>query len=154
MLVLRRTVLGLLLAGLSVGCGGGADPEKGREPRTPVSGVVMHDGKPVEGATVMLHSNMGGKGATGVTNSSGAFKLGTYGADDGALPGEYKVSVRKLEAAPTTKQPGPDEPGYDPNPKPFVPKHLLPEKYADFTKSGLTATVGKEAVTDLKFELK
>lgn len=136
------------------GCGGGKDLEKDRPKRTPVSGTVLHNGQPVEGATVMLHPNQGGQGAVAITDSSGKFVMGTFSKNDGAVPAEYKASVRKLEPAPTGSQPGPDDPGYDPNPKPFVPKHLLPEKYADFTKSGFSVTVGTEPITDLKLELK
>ncbi|WLD11774.1 carboxypeptidase-like regulatory domain-containing protein [Planctellipticum variicoloris] len=140
--------------GLLTGCGGGAKIPKDRPVPTKVSGIVTLDGVPVEGATVTLHPTAKGYGAFGISDSSGKFALGTFGKGDGAVPGDYKISVKKLEVVAGGAQPGQDDPGYDPNPKAVVPKHLLPETYADFTKSGLSTKVGTEAMSDLKIELK
>lgn len=95
-----------------------------------------------------------GHGAFGISDDSGKFVLGTFGKGDGAVPGEYKISVKKLDASTSGAQPRQGDPGYDPNPKPADPKHLLPEKFGDFTKSGLSATIGNTAISDLKVELK
>lgn len=144
----------LAAVGLVVGCGGGAAVPKDRPACTKVSGVVTLDGTPLEGATVTLHPNGKGHGAFGTSDASGQFVLETFVKGDGAVPGDYKISVKKVEGAAGGTQPAPGEPGYDPNPKPVVPKSLLPEKYADFTKSGLSVQVGTEAMSDLKIELK
>jgi len=140
----------------SLGCGGGgSDKFKDARPKTtPVSGTITMDGAPVEGATVTLHPTQGGSAATGVTDSSGHYSLMTFEKGDGAVPAEYKVSVRKLAPSTAGPQPGPDDPGYDPNPKEEPIKHLLPEKYAEFLKSGLSATIATEPKTDLNFDLK
>lgn len=136
------------------GCGGGATGEpKNRPKRTPVSGILTLNGTPVEGAVVTLHPTQGGNSATGRTDSSGKFVLGTFSSDDGAVPASYGVSVVKLDAASVAPQPAPGEPGYDPNPKTVPPKHLLPEKYSNFTKSGLTKDVGEEPIKDWELKL-
>lgn len=156
MICSRLNLLTLILAICTLGCGGeSSDKFKAARPKTtPVSGKVTLDGAPVEGATVTLHPTLGGNSATGMTDSSGQFKLMTFEKDDGAVPAEYKVSIRKLAASAAGPAPGPDDPGYDPNPKEEPPKHLLPEQYADFLKSGLSATISTEPKTDLNFDLK
>lgn len=135
------------------GCGNSDTGKEKRPARTIVSGVVSLKGAVVEGATVTLHPAQKGHGAFGVTDKAGKFTLGTFEKNDGAVPGEYKVSIKKIEAASSGSQPKPDDPGYDPNAPEVPPKNLLPEKYADFNSSGLTATVGSSSISDLKFDL-
>lgn len=83
---------------LLAGCGG----EK--LPTVPVKGTVTYNGKPLDGADVAFvpkDPEGGGRGASGVTDSQGNFKLQTFLVGDktaaGALPGEYLVSVSKRE---------------------------------------------------------
>jgi hypothetical protein len=75
----------LLLAGL--GCGGASKPVK-------VSGVVSLDSKPLAGATVVF-TPADGKGnlASGRTDADGNFRLTTFQVNDGARPGDYKITV-------------------------------------------------------------
>jgi hypothetical protein len=74
----------LLVAG---GCGG-----KGP---VPVQGTVKLDGKPLAGASVQfIARDEGGRDATGTTDANGVFRLSTFRAGDGALPGKYKVVVQ------------------------------------------------------------
>lgn len=88
----------MALAALA-GCAGGRKPTK-------VEGTVTLDGKPVSGATVsFLPLDVGGRPANGRTDQDGHFRLTTIEPGDGALPGEYKVSVMvepvtRPEAAP------------------------------------------------------
>jgi hypothetical protein len=59
-----------------------------------LEGVVTLDGEPVEGAIVsFLPDEGGGRFASGVTAKDGSFRLMTYKPDDGALPGDYRVTV-------------------------------------------------------------
>lgn len=143
----------LLLTPFMSGCGGGGAEPKNRPQRTPVSGILTLKGTPVEGATVTLHPTQGGTAATGRTDASGKFVLGTFSADDGAVAASYNVSVVKLDATASAPQPAPGEPGYNPDPKPVAPKHLLPEKYANFVKSGLKQDVGAEPITNWELKL-
>jgi hypothetical protein len=143
-----------VLMGLSlVGCGGG-DSEVKHPDRTKVSGTVTMNGAPVEGATVTLHPVQKGNAAFGITNASGKYQLGTFEKTDGAIPGEYKVSIQKMSAGDTGPQPAPGDPGYNPNAKPEASKNLLPEQFADYTKSGLSASVTTTANDALNFDLK
>lgn len=135
-----------------VGCAGpSVDPNR---PKTyPVSGVVTHNGQPVEDATVMfIASGTGGRGAVGKTDASGKFSLTTFEAGNGALPGSYRVAVSKtvLEGAPAEEGPG------DGTNEPFsgTAKDLLPAKYKDANKSGLTADVAEKDDNTFTFELK
>jgi hypothetical protein len=74
------------------GCGGG---------KVKVSGVVTLDGQPVEGAVVAFIPVDPGKGqmAHGTTDKEGVFNLSTSRPNDGAVPGEYKVTVTYAEGA-------------------------------------------------------
>ena len=103
-----------------------------------VAGTVLYKNQPVDGATVIFHPKgdpAQARPAQGKTNSSGQFTLTTYFGPaeqpSGALPGDYKVTVSKI-----------DEPqgAFDPHKDP-PPKHHLPLKYEAATTSPLTATV-------------
>ena len=141
-------VLGLSL----VGCGGGAGVPKDRPKTTPYSGILTMDGKPVEGASVTFHPKQGGHAATARTDAEGKFVLQTFVEGDGAVPAEYGISVIKLQNAKSTAV-SMDDPKYDPNAKETPPAHLLPVAYSNFTKSGLSETVGAEPVVDKKLEI-
>lgn len=98
----------------------------------PVKGkVVGADGKPLEHATVVFHPvaatdpNLSKPRAK--VAADGSFSLSTVGTDDGAPPGEYKVTVEQWLAGPRSDDP---------------PANRLPTKYASPDQSGLTATVG------------
>ncbi len=148
---MNRLVVGcviLVCVGFAVGCGKAVDPNR---PKTfPVSGTVTYKGQPVEGATIMF---VGGKrGAAGRTDASGKFSMTTFEANDGAIPGSYKVAISKtiLEGAPPEGATG-TKPGVEPDSG--KAKELLPEKYKDPAKSGLTVDVKEGGVKDLKFDL-
>lgn len=62
-----------------------------------VSGLVTLDGAPLADVQVNFDSPTGkGRPSTGITNGEGKFMLTTGKPNDGALPGEYKVTVVKL----------------------------------------------------------
>src|SRR5262249_39083032 len=60
-----------------------------------VTGPLTLDGQPMEGAIVTFVPANPGKGeiAYGTTDKDGAFRLTTSKPNDGAVPGEYKVTV-------------------------------------------------------------
>jgi hypothetical protein len=140
----------LLVLGLA-GCS--SRPVDPNRPKTvPVSGTVTYKGAPVEGATVTFFAQGGGKrGAVGRTDASGQFTLTTFDPKDGAIPGSYLVAIEKsvLEGAPPEGATG--KAGEEP-PAGTV-KDLIPSKYKDPNKSGLTADVKEGGVKDLKFDL-
>jgi hypothetical protein len=68
----------------------------------PVQGAVTYHGQPVGGAVVSFLplGDLGRHGAFGMTGPDGSLHLSTYTMGDGALPGIYKVLVRKGTFAP------------------------------------------------------
>src|SRR6476620_10455406 len=85
--------LGLALAMLAclVGCGGGKT--------APVNGrVKMKDGSDVSvlaGYSLTFEPEEGKTSAVGEIDRDGTFKLATFGADDGAMPGKYRVAINQ-----------------------------------------------------------
>ncbi len=69
--------------------------------RYPVTGTVLVDGRPAEGATVIFYPVGGSEEFQkerpfGVTDANGKFDLRTFQPGDGAPAGEYKVMARWL----------------------------------------------------------
>lgn len=120
------TVLVAALALASTSCGGSA-------PKLYlVTGQVLVDGQPAEGATIVFHP----KNSTpeslrpgAVVEKDGTFTLQTYPHGDGAPEGEYVVLVTWFEDPPPGKE-GPES-----------PKSKLPLRYADAAQTDLKATV-------------
>jgi hypothetical protein len=153
MLVGGVLAVGLLMAGS--GCGGsGGKPVK-------TEGLVTLDGQPVAGATVTFHPEAEqGHVATGLTGADGVFQLQTYAEADGALPGDYKVTVSKTESM--EPPPAADDPAKH---KEWMMKTMfnrptqqksrassLPREYTNAAKTPLRARVPYEG--QLKLELK
>jgi hypothetical protein len=122
---------------------------------------VTYNGTPVSGAMVAFAPKAaGGKGrsATGISDDAGIFKIGTVIPGDGALPGDYDVTVRKTEIGPSpyaniSSEMDEAKQAAKGSLKVPKPKELLPEKYASSKTSGLTVTVGDQGAKDLKFNL-
>jgi hypothetical protein len=121
-----------------------------RPARVPASGTLLRMGQPVAKATVIFEPVGSTPAAAGQTDAAGRFQLTTFDPGDGAVPGAYKVAVRKIElirgerpaqAADDQAGPPPDE------------KWLLPVKYGYTSTSGLTAEVAADGTNDFKFEL-
>jgi hypothetical protein len=140
-----RTVL--LIGSLTLGACGKKDDRPGR---VPVTGAVLRAGQAVADATVIFEPLGNTPAATGTTDSAGRFVLSTFGADDGAVPGEYKVAVRKVQVIRTARPADAPDDLVTPPPE---EKWLLPAKYGDTTTSGFTASVKAEAQNDFKFEI-
>ncbi|HET6423332.1 MAG TPA: carboxypeptidase-like regulatory domain-containing protein [Planctomycetaceae bacterium] len=146
-------LLAIALCGLvwTVGCSGGAAP-KNRQKTFPSSGSVKLNGKPVEGATVVFAPEATGDAAvsaSAMTDVNGAFSLQAYPPLKGAAPGKYKVSITKREVPPSP----PDGPNAHDVPQQPPPKWIVPEKFSDPAKSGLTADIPEGGRDDLHFEL-
>lgn len=106
-----------------------------------VQGLVTFRGEPLAGATVFFVPEKGPR-ATAETDANGTFKLMTYRPGDGAVPGEFKVSVAKYVLDPATAK----------NSTPST-KNEVPERYGNTTSSMLRATVEKGKKNEFKFEL-
>jgi hypothetical protein len=110
-----------------------------------VVGTITQNGKPVVGANVIFHpvGNASNRLASqAVTNSDGRFDLSTHLGQGkykrGIVPGEYAVTVTKLDTAAISKTYAP-------------PPNLLPKKYSNPETSGLKATVTADQVNDYQF---
>lgn len=135
---------------LLAGCGGGGDDQwTARRPQVvPASGNVIYNDQPLEGATVAFIPVGDEKPAYGKTDSEGHFSLRTFEVDDGAVPGQYRVRITKWKP-----MAGLDRPIGEPLPEGET-ESLIPERYTDPAKSGLTAKVQTEKENTFTFDLK
>ena len=151
--VVGKRLLGVVSAGCCllffvIGCD--SKPNTGA-----VTGVVTFEGKPVTEGTVTFYPSEGGRPAIGHLGSDGAFTLTTFQVNDGALLGEHKVTI---EAKQVTNVPPPPKSLAEEVSQASAPrarakvKWLVPEKYADQTNSGLTATV-TDGANQIDFDL-
>ncbi len=139
-------IVGMLSLFTVVGCGGTKGPAV-----TVVSGTVLLDGEPLDGASVVFHpTSPSGLAGSGKTTTDGTFGLTTFRATPGAgvAPGEYVVTISK-EEWPEFKEPEDDDPDYERKMAQVEaamdrakPTYVTPQAYGDEETSGLTATVG------------
>ena len=130
----------LLLVGLigAWGCGNG-----NAGPATyPVTGVVRMDAMPVAGANVQFTPLDGATGAQAKTDEAGRFDVSILldmgrKMQRGLPPGDYAISITKLEA-PNSAKP---------------PKNILPKKYADPKSSGFQANVSADGTNHVELPL-
>lgn len=120
----------------------------------PVNGVVTLDGQPVEGAAVLLMSEVPGSGnaARGVTKADGTFALTTFQEADGARPGRYKAIVKKTDLA---NQGSANESLVESSlgAKPVQAVELLPEKYGAMQTTPFDVEVKSGMELPLKLDL-
>jgi hypothetical protein len=121
---------GLLVLPPLAGCGRGDALE--RLPVHPVSGSIAFGNKSLEGGLVVFHPVAGSDPrvlpARGVVAADGTFAVTTYESNDGAVVGEYIVTVVRT---PLVERDGDQIAG--PN--------VLPEKYSRAESSDLTVHV-------------
>lgn len=144
----------LLTVGLFAGCSPTDEDQwtKQRPPVVPVTGTVLYQGTPVEGASVTMMNADTSTGGSGLTDAEGRFRLTTFKDGDGAAPGMQQVIIRKVEII-DRRQPGVD---YSTTSEPAPPpeeRWLIPERYSRYNTSGLKAEVTVGAKNDFTFEL-
>jgi len=117
---------------------GRSGPEMAR-----VSGTVTYQGKPVPKGTVsFVATDPSRRNATGQLDQNGYYQLQTEEPGDGAVVGDYDVSLYAHE-----------EKILDYRPKvPVKPQRLIPEKYENPKTSNLKRTV-KSGSNTFNFEL-
>lgn len=153
MLLLNRCLLPLAPFLLAVGCSGSDVPTTYR-----VTGQVNLDGAPVEGATVsLIPAETTGRSASGVTDADGKFSVKTYidpkNQPEGALPGDYSITVSKQETRAVAEGLDPEEAMAEFK-KLGPPKHLLPKQYRAPNTSGFSIKVEDRAPDPLVLDLK
>jgi hypothetical protein len=132
--MLRRRIVFAAAVAAIIGCNrSGLD-------LAPVEGLVTYNGAPVAEAGVMFAPQQGPP-AMATTDAEGKFAL-TTANHDGALIGQHRVSISKVE---TIAIPQPQ--GFPL----YQHKSHIPEKYADVSTSELTADVQDD---DNYFEFK
>jgi hypothetical protein len=147
-------MLAVIMLGAAPGCGTKSSNY------VKVSGLVTLEGVPLEGAKVTYCPASGEAPAMDVTNSAGRFNLKTFDlktvkSSDGALPGEYKVTVEIPN--PTGRTPdNPEAALQSMHMKRTVapaqkkePKVLHPN-YGDLSKTPLKQTVPPQGPVELK----
>lgn len=128
---LRQLLVILCLSGIGslVGCGKAKQPW---EISYPTVGVIKLDGVPLASAQITLVPEDKKIPDTvrprGFTDSTGAFELSTYGENDGAPKGKYKVLAMRFPVVGT-----PENPSQGPND--------LPPKYSNADSSDLTVEI-------------
>ncbi|WP_435018891.1 hypothetical protein TA3x_000880 [Tundrisphaera sp. TA3] len=123
----RARLLAVAAATLAAFACGSSGPEMAR-----VSGKVTYKGNPVpKGTVTFLPASPEGRNATAEIQPDGSYTLQTQDPGDGAMLGDYAVTVYSH-----------DEPVLDYVPTKPVPKKILtPQKYEKPDTSGLKAKV-------------
>jgi len=113
-----------------------------RVARYPVSGQVLVDGKPAQGAIVIFCPVQGSEEVMrerpfSSTDAEGRFELRTLEPGDGAPAGDYKVMVRwPMAGNADSENRGDDQRG-----GPAAGNDRLRNRYVNPDRSGITATV-------------
>jgi hypothetical protein len=146
MIVGTRWAAALLLAASVAGCG----RSENEFPVVPVSGQMFYQSKPAEGALVILHpqgelasGTWAGGYPRGTVSGDGSFQISTYGENDGAPEGSYRVLV-------TWTKPASDAETGDPEAE---TSDLLRGRYGDPAVSPLEATVTAPSAQLPRFDL-
>jgi hypothetical protein len=113
------------------GCGGGPAAT------TSVQGSITYQKKPANNG-VIAFSQAGGRPISAAIQSDG-----TYAAQ--VPPGDYQVRIDAPPPLPPDAKEG--------EPLPPLGPRTVPEKYANFSTSGLTVTIGKESPQQLDYNL-
>ncbi|PQO25176.1 hypothetical protein C5Y96_25050 [Blastopirellula marina] len=153
---LHAKILMLLLVSsfaMSLGCG--SEVADDRPARAKVTGKVMLNGAPVENARIQFHAVNKSQGAIGQTTADGTFTVTTYVAGDGALPGDYVVTISKVEVQDGLSEDEKlkmQEMGR-PVPPPKTKEHMPPQ-YTKSTASPLKVTVKAGEENHFDFDVK
>lgn len=157
-----RVILLLLAALVLSGCGGRPETCK-------VWGRVTVGGKPLAGAHVTLHPSEEGRGraAHGSTDAAGKYTLTTFQPGDGAVPGEYKVAIKKVRIKSdidvTTLTPNAQSAGKtdqyakmvigNDRESPVIPAGEIPTRYHDPETSDIVITVDPTKPNEFNWDL-
>lgn len=146
-----------LLLGFTLASGCGSADVANRPDRVPVKGLVTYNGAPLAGATVVFSPVAHDHGAAGITNDAGEFVLQTFDPGDGAVPGKYQITVRKVEMvegrAVKSTESGGGEGGVEQSQSTMVEKFIIPERYARADTSGLSEEVSESGTNEFKIAL-
>ena len=149
----------LLCAGLAVFLGlAGCEPESRRDgpEMVKVTGTLTLDGEPVDGGHIRFSPEGNGPAAFAETDSRGRYQLRTYDPGDGAIPGNYRISVTKevTEGVVEFESQQEREEYLKKNGRPNRKvTNALPKKFANPDTSGLTAEISLAGSKRVDLEL-
>jgi len=115
---------------LLAGCG-----NDGRLPTAKVTGTVYYDGAPLPIGSVLFNPVAGGPSAEANLEADGTYVLETYANKDGAILGKHEIIVMAHTFPGGSGLPEDQINGNQ------ATVSLIPERYGDFKKSGLTAEI-------------
>ena len=116
-----------------------------------VEGTVTFDGKPLEEGTIIFTVS-GARDASGIIKNGEIQQVTSFKPGDGAPIGEAKIAVIAVKSGAGTISPASASPGDEGNPalagrgtSPMMvnSEFLIPTRYTNPEKSGLTATIAK-----------
>ena len=144
-------VAGLAALVLALGCSRG-----GIANLATVSGTVTHNGVPIDGAKVVLHSTAEAAGQKGnsyaaTTDSSGKYLIVGLGKEPGIPSGMYKVTVVRLDLKGTLPTDGMDAGQMEAS---GMSRNLLPKDYEDPARTKLSVTLEPGKNENKNFDLK
>ena len=135
---LRRIMATRFLALLAILASAGCRGEKSMT--TPVHGTVMYRSKPLSGGIISFHpvkidASYPNRTPQGSIDASGHYSLSTFKLDDGAMPGDYVVTILNPPA------PDPIDEYSKAAAAPPQKSVTIPAIYADQGRTPLKATV-------------
>jgi hypothetical protein len=136
----------------ALGCGSGDELAR----RYPVSGTVTYNGKPVPKGSINFLPNDPNGRAAGGDIVEGTYSLTTQDPGDGAIPGQYKVTVTATDVDVSKEVSQAKQKGMIISQDQIAKAkrtNLIPSKYSIAETSGLTAQV-KEGANPIDFDLK
>ncbi|MDR2643611.1 MAG: hypothetical protein LBC74_12540 [Planctomycetaceae bacterium] len=135
-------------------------------PTVPIKIVITYKGKNVDGALVTLNpviKNGTQRSAAGMTDTNGHAAISTPGGNDGAMEGDFKVTVMKTSSIGSTEN-IPKYTSYEEAAANSATtnktmdsqniEHLLPIKYASENTTDITISVKKGNKNNWIFDLK
>jgi hypothetical protein len=146
----------------AIGCSG----EKDLGQYATVSGIVSHNGNPVDGAKVEFHgTTASAEGAKNLfsanTDSTGKYMISGVGANPGIPPGLYKVVITKYIGKGGVMPEGEYDPGQieamisdGQGGAAASLKNVLPREYSSPDSSKLSVTVESGKNENVNFDLK
>ncbi|MDR1957484.1 MAG: carboxypeptidase-like regulatory domain-containing protein [Planctomycetaceae bacterium] len=119
----------------------------------PAKGVLKFNGQPVEGASVTFHPTGQTRSASAITDAKGNFTAMTLNLNDGIYPGEYIVTVTKIEQRGEIREEHPEgsrQPVIHDTRE--VIEHLPPE-YGGKNTTGLKILIPESGEKNIEFNL-
>lgn len=145
----RGCVVALTAFLVMAGCTGKDRWQAGRPPVVESGGVITHDGQPLGDAVITLLPVAGSHSPYARSDADGRFTLTTFDPNDGAVAGDYKVTVTCIVVE---HEPNPKDPEHLP-PLHHAEYSLIPEDCADLAKTPLTITIPADGSKELVLAL-